>query len=217
VQEIFLQAYRKWDQFEGRSDPSTWLYSIGARACQRMNRRRAGQPARIEPLSELLPTGEETIPDLPDPHEDRVRREAREVIDRALTGLPPDFRLTLVLKDIAELSVAEVARLLGIKEATVKTRVHRARLMLRREIARELPRRRPAPEPSHEQTVCLELLRGKQEALDRGVPYPVPPESLCERCSALFATLDLARDACRDLAEDRLPEELRERILARTG
>jgi RNA polymerase sigma-70 factor (ECF subfamily) len=213
VQEIFLQAYRKWDQFEGRSDPSTWLYTIGARACRRMNRRRAGEPARIEPLSALLPSGEETIPDLPDPHEDRVRREAREVIDRALAELPLDFRITLVLKDIAELSVAEVAEVLGIKEATVKTRVHRGRLLLRREIARALPRRRPAAEPSHERTVCLALLRGKQEALDRGVPYPVPPESLCERCSALFATLDLTRDACRDVTEGRLPDALRERLL----
>jgi RNA polymerase sigma-70 factor (ECF subfamily) len=230
VQEIFLQAYRKWDQFEGRSDPSTWLYTIGARACRRMNRRKAGEPARIEPLSALLPSGEETIPDLPhrprepgspappgDPHEDRVRREAREALDRALAELPPDFRLTLVLKDIAELSVAEVAEVLGIKEATVKTRVHRARMLLRREIARTLPRRRPEAEPAHERTVCLDLLRGKQEALDRGAPFPVPPESLCERCRALFATLDLARDACRDVAGGRLPEEVRELIVAQAG
>lgn len=214
VQEIFLQAYRKWDQFEGRSNPSTWLYTIGARACRRMNRRRSGEPPRIEPLSTLLPSGEETIPHLPDPHEEQVRREAREVIDRALAKLPADFRLTLVLKDIAELSVAEVAEVLGVKEATVKTRVHRARLMLRRELARVLPRRRPAAEPSHGRTVCLELLRGKQEALDRGVAFPVPPESLCERCGALFATLDLTKGVCRDLAEDRLPEGLRERLLA---
>lgn len=232
VQEIFLQAYRKWDQFEGRSDPSTWLYTIGARACRRMTRKRSGEPARIEPLSRLLPSGEETIPDLPagapaaagsgeqpleDPLEGQLRREAREAIDRALAELPPDFRLTLVLKDIAELSVAEVAEILGIKEATVKTRVHRARLLLRRELARVLPRRRPAAEPGHGRTVCLDLLRGKQEALDRGVPFPVPAESLCERCRALFATLDLARDTCRQVTDGRLPEELRERLLAPRG
>lgn len=228
VQEIFLQAFRKWDQFEGRSDPSTWLYTIGARACRRMNRKRSGEPKRIEPLSRLLPSGEATIPDLPDgepattgpgegrhedPLEGQLRREAREAVDRALAQLPPDFRLTLVLKDIAELSVAEVAEVLGIKEATVKTRVHRARLLLRRELARGLPRRRPSPEPAHERTVCIDLLRGKQEALDRGVPFPVPAESLCERCRALFATLDLARDTCREVAEGRLPAELRERLL----
>lgn len=234
VQEIFLQAYRKWDQFEGRSDPSTWLYTIGARACQRMNRRRSGEPTRIETLSELLPAGEASIPYLPaaggaprsptpsgalaealeDPLQEQVRREAREAIDRALAALPPDFRLALVLKDIAELSVAEVAEVLGIKEATVKTRVHRARLLLRRELAAVLPRRHATEEPGHERTVCLDLLRAKQEALDRGVPFPVPAESLCERCRALFATLDLARDTCQELARGRLPEELRERVLA---
>lgn len=228
VQEIFLQAFRKWDQFEGRSDPSTWLYTIGARACQRMNRRKSGEPARIEPLSRLLPSGEETIPDLrdraaispgglegllEDPLQEQVRREARQAIDRALAALPPDFRLALVLKDISELSVAEVSEVLGIKEATVKTRVHRARLLLRRELARVLPRRRTTEEPAHGRTVCLDLLRGKQEALDRGVPFPVPQESLCERCRALFATLDLARDACRELSQGRLPDELREMLL----
>ena len=45
VQEVFLQAFRKWHQFEGRSDPSSWLYTIGARACQRMHRRRSGEPS----------------------------------------------------------------------------------------------------------------------------------------------------------------------------
>ena len=54
VQETFLQAYRKWDQFEGRSEPSTWLYTIAARICQRMHRRRAGEPERLASLDELL-------------------------------------------------------------------------------------------------------------------------------------------------------------------
>ena len=149
VQEVFLQAYRKWHQFEGRSDPSSWLYTIGARACQRMHRRRSGEPARMEPLADLLPSEDDAVPDpeAEGPLDAQLRREAREVIDRALLTLPPDFRLTLVLKDIAELSVSEVAEILGIKEATVKTRVHRARLALRKAMMEELPfdrRGRPA-------------------------------------------------------------------------
>ncbi len=225
VQEIFLQAYRKWDQFEGRSDPSSWLYTIGARACQRMHRRRSGEPAHLEPLADLLPQEGEIVPDpeAEGPFDAQLRREAREVLDRALQSLPPDFRLTLVLKDIAELSVAEVAAILGVKEATVKTRVHRARLALRKALVAELPLgrrggdgrgRRAGPEASseHPRAVCLDLLRAKQEALDRGTEFPVPDEVVCDRCRALFGSLDLTRDLCREL-DGELPPELRRLIL----
>ena len=51
LQETFLQAFRKWDQFEGRSDPATWLYTIAVRACQRKHRRRSGEPRNMESLS----------------------------------------------------------------------------------------------------------------------------------------------------------------------
>lgn len=221
VQEIFLQAYRKWDQFEGRSDPSSWLYTIGARACQRMHRRRAGEPTRLEALADLLPAEGETVPDpgAEVPFDAQVRREARETIDRALQELPPDFRLTLVLKEIAELSVAQVAQVLGIKPATVKTRVHRARLALRKALLAELAPAAPervearGAKGSHPRSVCLDLLRGKQEALDRGAEFPVPSDVLCERCRAMFNSLDLARDLCRDLAGGKLPPELRTLVL----
>ena len=53
VQEVFLQAWRDWQRFEGRSSPATWLWRIAARRCQRMQRRRAGEPARIQTLDEL--------------------------------------------------------------------------------------------------------------------------------------------------------------------
>jgi len=224
VQEIFLQAYRKWHQFEGRSDPSTWLYTIGARACQRMHRRRSGEPTHIEPLADLLPSEGDVVPDpeAEGPLDAQLRREAREVIDRALLTLPPDFRLTLVLKDIAELSVAEVADILGIKEATVKTRVHRARLALRKAMLEELPAGRAGAKGAgrgsgahadHPRSVCLDLLRGKQEALDRGVDFPVPRDLLCERCEALFSSIDLTHDLCREVDGGALPPAVRELIL----
>ncbi len=221
VQEVFLQAYRKWHQFEGRSDPSSWLYTIGARACQRMHRRRSGEPARMEPLAELLPSGDEAVPDpeAEGPLDAQLRREAREVIDRALLALPPAFRLTLVLKDIAELSVTEVAEILGIKEATVKTRVHRGRLALRKAMMEELPfdrgakGRKGGEHADHPRSVCLELLRGKQEALDRRVAFPVSDDLVCERCEALFSSLDLAQDLCRDVGGGGLPPKVRGMIL----
>lgn len=218
VQETFLRAFRHWHQFEGRSEVSTWLYAIAARTCRRMQRRRAGQPARVESLSELLPSGEPTVPDVGTGSEsqldEQVRREAKETVESAIATLPPTFRMPLVLKEIADFSLAEIGAVLNIKEATAKTRVHRGRLMLRKALAERLPRRY-APPPDHSRRVCLDLLHLKQEALDRGAPFPLPPGELCERCKATFATLDLAHGLCLDLGRGRLPEEVRRLILER--
>ncbi|MGD8870594.1 MAG: sigma factor, partial [Gemmatimonadota bacterium] len=50
VQETFMRAFRSWASFDGRSKPSTWLYTIASRSCQRMERRRAGEPRHMRPL-----------------------------------------------------------------------------------------------------------------------------------------------------------------------
>jgi RNA polymerase sigma-70 factor, ECF subfamily len=218
MQETFLQAWRKWDGFEGRSSPATWLYTIAARVCQRFRRKRSGEPERIESLDELLPFGETRMAVVPDPDEgplaERVRAEARERVEEAIAGLPVAFRMPLVLKEIVGLGVADVAAVLGLKEATVKTRLHRARLRVRAALEEALPWR-DAPPPAYSRQVCLDLLRAKQEALDRGVPFRVPGAVVCERCAALFGTLDLGGELCREIAAGRLPDELRAELLAR--
>jgi RNA polymerase sigma-70 factor (ECF subfamily) len=217
VQDTLLQGFRRWDQFEGRANPSTWLYTIAARLCQRRRRRRSGEPARLESLSELLPSPDDPIPALASgksPLDEHVRREAERAVGAALATLPPHFRLPLVLADIAELSTPDISRVLGLKEATVKTRIHRARLAVRRALLSRLPSK-PAPPPGHDRQVCLDLLAAKQEALDRHMPFPFSGDELCERCRALFQTLDLGRDLCHTVATDELPESLR--ALIRSG
>ncbi len=215
LQETFLNAYRKWDQFQGRSAPTSWLYTIAVRACRRRHRRRSGEPAHVRSLEELLPSGDDVAAALArdDPLRATIAHEAEERLSGALTELPLEYRLPLVLKDIAELSVHEVAEVLGLKEATLKTRVRRARLQLREVLDPLLPRQ-PAPPPDHPRAVCLDLLRGKQEALDRGVAFPVPDSELCIRCQALFSSLEMTHELCHDLGQGRLPGEVR-RLLAR--
>lgn len=207
VQDTLLQAHRKWRQFEGRSDPSTWLYTIAARLCQRRHRLRAGEPNTLEPFDELLPPPAAPIVDfsaLGDPQQAFDRQEIRRAVSAAVAGLPPAFRVPLVLVDIGELSIAEAARILGVKEATVKTRVHRARLKIRQQLARHLPTR-ACPTCDHDRQVCLDLLRAKQDALDRRVSFSMSNLALCERCSSVFATMDLGAEACRVLGRDAEP------------
>jgi RNA polymerase sigma-70 factor (ECF subfamily) len=216
VQETFLRAFRKWNQFEGRSSPSTWLYSIAARVCQRQHRLRSGEPRYLEPLETTASDREDVVLELASPDETPLeqleRRETRELVERAVGALAPKFRLPLVLKDLMDLSISDVAQILGLKEATVKTRLHRARLMAAHEITGS-PSEPPTPSSDPSQRVCLDLLRAKQEAMDRGVAFPVAKEEICARCRSLFSTLDLTRDACRQIGEGQLPEQVKKVLL----
>jgi RNA polymerase sigma-70 factor (ECF subfamily) len=212
VQETFLLAFRNWHQFQGDSSPTTWLYTIASRACQRRQRRRSGEPRTLDPLADVAAADEATVATVdPSPLDEQLRREARESVERAISELPHHYRMPLVLKEIVELSVAEVAAILGLKEATVKTRVHRGRLHLRRILARQQERKTTA-ETHQDQQICLDLLRSKQEALDRGADFPVPQEEICDRCRSLFKTLDLARQSCLDIGRGDLPPSLTARL-----
>jgi len=218
VQEVFLQAWRKWDQYRGDSPPQVWLFTIARHACERMHRRRVGEPERVESLDELLPfrePGMAVLPEGADPLQEQFRREDREAVGVAIAELDDVFRMALVLKDIVGFTVEQVAEILGVPEATVKTRVHRARLKVRKALETRWPRRE-LPPPSYSRQVCMDLLQAKQEAMDRGVPMPNADEIICARCEAVFASLDFTRQLCRSLrSEEVLPERLRARLRRR--
>ncbi len=216
VQETFLRALNSWDRFEGRSRPSTWLYTIASRACARMHRRRAGEPRRLEPIERLLPSGPVRAIQIPapdDPEADAARREASAAVLEAVARLPLDFRLPFVLKEMVDMPIAEIAEALGLRPATVKTRIHRARLRIRRELSAVLPGHELGP-PDHAREECLALLRAKQEALDQDAAFPLSSDELCLRCRSVFDTLDYGREICRSLRADEMPPELRRSIEA---
>ena len=126
VQEVFLQAWRRWEQFRGEAKPLVWLYTIARHACQRMHRKRSGEPSKLESLDELLPFGAPRLAVVPsdvDEFEEHVRREQGEIAGEAITSLPIEFRMPLILKEIIGFSIAETAEILGLPENTVKTRV----------------------------------------------------------------------------------------------
>jgi RNA polymerase sigma factor (sigma-70 family) len=207
VQDVFLQAFRSWQQFDGRSSPSTWLFTMAARRCQRRHRRRAGEPAQVVSLSTVLPSPDGPIADLDGPLDDVVRTQLRERVAAAVRELPDWMRLPLILAEIAEMPLADVALILGLKVGTVKSRVHRARLAVRHQLASELPSRQ-ASSPPLDRQLCFDLLHAKQEALDRNVPFPLEQGELCERCRSLFATMDLTRDVCRELGSGEMPADV---------
>lgn len=206
AQETLLQAFRKWDQFEGRAQPATWLYRIASRLCQRMRRRRAGQPAQLESL-DADATLVAAVEQARTPREE-ASADQLVALQGAILDLPPDFRLPLVLKEISGCSVEDTAALLGLKSETVKTRLHRARLRVRERL--EPARVQPAAGPgAFDRQVCRDLLRAKQDALDRGVEFPVANAQMCAHCRTVFAELDRDQALCQQLGRGPLPAALR--------
>jgi RNA polymerase sigma-70 factor (ECF subfamily) len=140
VQETFLNAYRGLKDFRGEAQISTWLYTIASRACMRMRRKRKGEPERELSLDEFVPTSEGEfrlqIPiDGLTPEQALQNKELREALDQAINKLPKKYRMTLVLRDMEGLSAKEVGTIMGLTERAVKSRLHRARLFVRRELS----------------------------------------------------------------------------------
>jgi RNA polymerase sigma-70 factor, ECF subfamily len=138
VQDAFVQVYRHLGTFRGGAQFSTWLYRIATNAGLMHRRARARRPA--ESLDEFLPRfdADGTLEETPDAL--RILSHVDELLDRrvlakraqaAVDRLPDLYREAFVLRDLEELSTADVAQVLGVEPATVRQRVHRARLMVR--------------------------------------------------------------------------------------
>lgn len=140
VQETFLNAYRGIDRFRGDAQISTWLYTIASRACLRMRRRRKGAPERELSLEEFIPTSDGEfrlqIPiDGLSPEEALQNKQLRHALDDAINQLPKKYKMVLVLRDMEGLSAKEVGAVMGLNERAVKSRLHRARLFVRRQLS----------------------------------------------------------------------------------
>lgn len=219
VQNTYVQALRKWHTFRGDSDPGSWLYTIAARMCKARVRRKGGIDRRQIPVSQLMPWSESTVMEVaaaPDGSEDPgERREAIALVQSQIPRLPEHLRLPLVLKEVIGMSIDDVATALGLAANTVKTRLHRARLALRKAM-RAKAARVDAPGPIYEKSICLDLLKAKMEAMDRGgvaAGQRVPQADVCARCRAVFREFDLVQDACSRMLEGEFPTQLRTKIL----
>jgi RNA polymerase sigma-70 factor (ECF subfamily) len=140
VQETFLNAYQGLKDFRGEARVSTWLYTIASRACMRMRRKRKGEPEHKLSMDDFVPTSEgEFRLQIPmeglSPEEALQNKELRQALDQAIEKLPPKYRMALVLRDMEGLNAKEVGTIMGLNERAVKSRLHRARLFVRRELS----------------------------------------------------------------------------------
>ncbi|MBS1679667.1 MAG: sigma-70 family RNA polymerase sigma factor [Actinobacteria bacterium] len=131
TQEAFLRAWRGIGRFQGNSQFFTWLYRIGINEAKRRVGRRAS-PAGSTSLDEHPGLEVSDLSQAPETSADR--RELRGVLEGAIRALGPDYRAALILRDIEGLSTSEAAETLDLGEAAFKSRLHRARLSVRKAV-----------------------------------------------------------------------------------
>jgi len=140
MQEALLKTYRYAGRIREPEAFRTWLYRTVRNACLIQRRRRVDEPARLLSLDELMPSPDEgpRVPEPADrgrlPEDLAINAGLRRRLRAAMAKLPRTFRVVVFLREIEGLSTREVADIVGISEANVKTRLHRARLFLRREL-----------------------------------------------------------------------------------
>lgn len=143
VQATYVRAFAHLVTFRGASQLSTWLTRIALNeALGRMRRRRAA--TALEDIDMRINSAGGPILHFPsslnatDPETELSRSEARKLLEAAVDELPDDFRAIFVLRDIEGMSTEEAASCLSIKPETAKTRLHRARRMMRASIEKRL-------------------------------------------------------------------------------
>ena len=142
VQDAYLQAYRKLQEFRGDSQLSTWLTRVVVNAAlMRLRKQKRGVVVPLQrPTADHLREAPIDVEDrrAASPPEMTFRAEVRRILEGRIDELPLAFRSVFVMRDVQDMSVQETADALGIPEATVRTRLFRARGMLREALQREI-------------------------------------------------------------------------------
>jgi RNA polymerase sigma-70 factor (ECF subfamily) len=126
VQETYLRALTHLEDFRGDSSLATWLARIAMN--EALGRLRLEAQIIQFPLSAMSE----------DPEKSMAQREIQHVVEHAIEGLPDPFRIVFITRVIEGMNVEETAELLGLKPETVKTRLHRARTMLRDNVEKKI-------------------------------------------------------------------------------
>jgi len=144
TQDVLFKVYRKVDAFRGDAQLSSWIYRITFNAAMSRLRTARYQRAQAEDRRAAAATEEDRTPstrtadvaDWSDLADERVfRSQLRQRVFRAILALPAIYRAPVMLRDIQGMSTEEASAVLKVKDQTLKSRLHRGRLILRKQLA----------------------------------------------------------------------------------
>ncbi len=212
AQEVLTSALPHLMKLEDPRVLSAWLYTAAKNRC--WQGRRTAAYRKTVALEQLLPNDAELDALLladasASPENLTSQRQDHRMLHTAVLALPPQYRIVLVLHDMEELDTELVARILSLQPGTVRVRLHRARLLVRKEMAKLLqhgvtpPRRKKAAAPKRT-PLCREIFDNLSEYLD-GKMKPESCERMrnhieaCPACVAFIQDLKRAIDRCHSL------------------
>ena len=210
MQEVLFRSLKHLGKLDGPNALAAWLYTVARNRCHRVRRGHLERNGKKLSLDELIP-GEEELKLLlaseADPEAAAIHGEEHHLLHEAVLLIPTSLRMVLVLHDMEELTSEQIARILDLQLGTVRVRLHRARLAVRKEMSRLL-KGIPEQKPPEKRTVadrpaeCRELFANLSEYLDARVE-PRTCEQMrahierCPACVAFLKDLRAAVDRCR--------------------
>lgn len=230
VQDALLSMVRRLGDFQERSSLATWLYRITVNASLDRLRKRHRRGETI-PIEEFLPLfteegryAEEVVDWSDAPLERLLSSEAAERIRQAIASLPEEQRVVLVMKDMEDFSLSEIASTLELSLPAVKSRLHRARLALRGVLASYFKERQGSAVTVGKKTkkhkhTCQELVELLCDYLEGDLPQAEKEEldrhmRECPPCMAFLKTYEKTSQICKSLRPEDIPQEMRRRLEA---
>ena len=223
MQEVLYRSLGHLAKIQKPQALAVWLYTVTRNRCWRMRRKPAHAPSHTLSLDELMPDEVELGRLLKDagqsPEGNLLQAEQNRLLHQAVLRIPAQLRIVLVLHDMEEMTTEQVAQILNLQPGTVRVRLHRARLSVRKEMSRILdrtpkqtdnhtPARKKAqslpPKDAHRPTECHELFLNLSEYLDGRVEPRTCDQmrehiEACPACVAFLRDLRGAIDRCRSL------------------
>ncbi len=133
-QEVYLQAFRKWDKFNRLSKPSTWLYSLALHlGLNRIKKEQRMEFTDNSSIMEELSAGEESIPER-QITQMLAEQELQEEIRKQLKELPELYRIPLILYYYEKMPYKTICEKLGLKTGSLKSYIHRGKMILRKKL-----------------------------------------------------------------------------------
>ena len=223
MQEVLLKSVPQLPEFDSPKALVVWLYKVAKNRCL-MNRRKSKfAPAHELSLEGLMPDRKELDQLSSDgkinPESFAIRSEEASRLRNAVQKLPPQYRIVLVLRDMEGLTDDEVAEIIGLRAGTVRVRLHRARLFVRKELMRTWSARidkkmRPQQHQGQANPAarCKAMFAELSDYLDEQLDDTLCEElerhmEGCEPCQAFIATLKATIEQCRNSARHCPPRE----------
>lgn len=228
MQEVLMRSAPHLARLQDAKALAVWLYTVTRNRCWRIRRKPAGAPTKMLTWDELMPSEAEMSRlaiRATSPEESAILSEQQELVRRAVLEVPPQYRMVLVLHDMEDLEIAQIAQVLNLKPGTVRVRLHRARLAVRKRmtamLAGEEWTKADKAEPtslvvsartSHRSAECRKIFAQLSELLvdaSRLSPESGLAQAECERvqrhldacpkCALFLRDLREAMERCRAL------------------